>query len=128
MGALELPLGMGIERDILFEGEYPLSVYAQAARTAGTDRDRRTIAACRGRRLATGGAVMRFRRWPRPTTCEDTPRKRAAYLRKQHCECESLPLFTAIVQVHQHDVETEMAQRAERWGEDERNSRTARAA
>jgi hypothetical protein len=35
MQALELPLGMGIERDILFEGEFPLSVYAQAARTAG---------------------------------------------------------------------------------------------
>ena len=35
MQALELPLGMGIERDILFAGEYPLSVYAQAARTAG---------------------------------------------------------------------------------------------
>lgn len=35
MEALELPLGMGIERDILFTGEYPLSVYAQAARTAG---------------------------------------------------------------------------------------------
>jgi hypothetical protein len=33
--ALELPLGMGIERDILFAGVYPLSVYAQAARTAG---------------------------------------------------------------------------------------------
>lgn len=35
MQALELPLGMGIERDILFAGENPLSVYAQAARTAG---------------------------------------------------------------------------------------------
>lgn len=35
MQELELPLGIGIERDILFEGEYPLSVYAQAARTAG---------------------------------------------------------------------------------------------
>lgn len=35
MQALELPLGMGIERDILFAGVYPLSVYAQAARTAG---------------------------------------------------------------------------------------------
>lgn len=35
MIALELPLGMSIERDILFTGEYPLSVYAQAARTAG---------------------------------------------------------------------------------------------
>jgi hypothetical protein len=35
MIALELPLGMGIERDILFAGVYPLSVYALAARTAG---------------------------------------------------------------------------------------------
>ena len=35
MQELELPLGMGIERDILFEGEFPLSVYAHAARTAG---------------------------------------------------------------------------------------------
>ncbi|MBN8958035.1 MAG: DUF2958 domain-containing protein [Rhizobiales bacterium] len=35
MQEVELPLGMGIERDILFEGEYPLSVYAHAARIAG---------------------------------------------------------------------------------------------
>jgi hypothetical protein len=35
MQSVELPLGMGIERDILFEGEHPLSVYARAARTAG---------------------------------------------------------------------------------------------
>ncbi len=35
MQELELPFGMGIERDILFEGEFPLSVYTQAARTAG---------------------------------------------------------------------------------------------
>jgi hypothetical protein len=35
MQSLELPLGMGIERNILFEGEFSLSVYAHAARTAG---------------------------------------------------------------------------------------------
>lgn len=35
MEALELPFGMGIEREILFEGEFPLSVYAQAAQGAG---------------------------------------------------------------------------------------------
>ena len=35
MIALELPFAMGIERDILFAGEYPLSVYALAARTVG---------------------------------------------------------------------------------------------
>lgn len=38
---------------------------------------------------------MRFPRWPKPTFHEDTPRKRAAYLRKQDRECESLPLAQA---------------------------------
>lgn len=70
---------------------------------------------------------MRFRRWPRPTPYEDTPRKRAAYLRKQHRECESLPLFAAMVRANQNDVNTEMIRRAERWELDERNSRAARA-
>ena len=37
--------------------------------------------------------MMRFRRWPRPTAYADTPRKRAAFLRKQRLECEALPLF-----------------------------------
>lgn len=71
---------------------------------------------------------MRFRRWPRPAPYEDTPRKRAAYLRKQDRECESLPLFTAIVRSDQHDVAIEMDRRAERWDQDERNIRAARAA
>lgn len=71
---------------------------------------------------------MRFRRWPRPTPYEETPRKRAAFLQRQHRECESLPLFVSVVQSHQHDVETEMARRAERWDRDERNGRAARAA
>lgn len=35
MEAVELPFGLGIERDILFEGEFPLSVYTQAAHAAG---------------------------------------------------------------------------------------------
>jgi hypothetical protein len=35
MEAVQLPFGMGIERDILFEGAFPLSVYAEAARLAG---------------------------------------------------------------------------------------------
>ena len=34
--AIRLPFGLGIERDILFEGKHPLSVYAQAARRAGS--------------------------------------------------------------------------------------------
>jgi len=31
-----LPFDLGIERDILFEGSFPLSVYAEAARQAGS--------------------------------------------------------------------------------------------
>ena len=32
--SVRLPFGMGIERDILFEAAFPLSVYAEAARQA----------------------------------------------------------------------------------------------
>ncbi|MBN8901017.1 MAG: DUF2958 domain-containing protein, partial [Rhodospirillales bacterium] len=34
--SVRLPFGMSIERDILFEGLFPLSVYAEAARQAGS--------------------------------------------------------------------------------------------
>ncbi|WP_298193059.1 DUF2958 domain-containing protein [Novosphingobium sp.] len=34
--SIQLPFGLGIERDILFEGAFPLSAYAQAARRAGS--------------------------------------------------------------------------------------------
>lgn len=36
LSSVHLPFGLGIERDILFEGSYPLSVYAEAARQAGS--------------------------------------------------------------------------------------------
>ncbi len=36
MASLRLPFGLGIERDILFEGLFPLSVYADAARETGS--------------------------------------------------------------------------------------------
>jgi hypothetical protein len=39
MIAVRLPLGLGIERDILFEGLYPLSVWAEAARRTGSIRE-----------------------------------------------------------------------------------------
>jgi hypothetical protein len=35
MQALRLPFGLGIERDLHFEGAFPLSIYAEAARQAG---------------------------------------------------------------------------------------------
>lgn len=33
--SIHLPFGMGIERDILFTGDFPISVWAEAAREAG---------------------------------------------------------------------------------------------
>lgn len=36
--SIHLPFGMGIERDILFTGDFPLSVWAEAAREAGSIR------------------------------------------------------------------------------------------
>jgi hypothetical protein len=35
MSSVRLPFGLGIERDLYFEGAFPLSVYAKAARKAG---------------------------------------------------------------------------------------------
>ena len=34
--SIRLPLGLGIERDLSFVGQYPLSVYARAAARAGS--------------------------------------------------------------------------------------------
>ena len=36
---IRLPFGMGIERDLLFTGDFPISVWAEAARDAGSIRD-----------------------------------------------------------------------------------------
>lgn len=38
MTSIRLPWDMGIERDILFTGDYPLSVWAEAAKEAGSIR------------------------------------------------------------------------------------------
>lgn len=38
MTSVRLPFGLGIERDILFTGDVPLSVWAEAAREAGSIR------------------------------------------------------------------------------------------
>jgi|TARA_R110000868_G_scaffold259743_3_gene517956 hypothetical protein len=34
--SIQLPFGLGIERDVLFEGEFPLSIYVKAASRAGS--------------------------------------------------------------------------------------------
>jgi len=36
--SIRLPFGMGIERDVLFTGDFPISVWAEAARGAGSIR------------------------------------------------------------------------------------------
>lgn len=38
LASIVLPFGMGIERDILFTGDFPISVWAAAAREAGSIR------------------------------------------------------------------------------------------
>jgi hypothetical protein len=35
IASVRLPLGLGIERDLYFRGRFPLSVYAEAARSLG---------------------------------------------------------------------------------------------
>lgn len=71
---------------------------------------------------------MRFRRWSRPTGYRETPRKRAAFLRKQRLEREALPLFAEAIAGRQHGVDEEMARRRVWWDEREQEQRTARAA
>lgn len=38
MQSIRLPFGMGIERDLLFSGDFPISVWAEAARETGSIR------------------------------------------------------------------------------------------
>ncbi|MEC9368700.1 MAG: DUF2958 domain-containing protein [Pseudomonadota bacterium] len=53
--SVRLPFGLGIERDILFEGLYPLSVYVEAARQAGGIVESERL-------LAAAAAALRQRR------------------------------------------------------------------
>jgi hypothetical protein len=47
--SLRLPFGMGIERDILFQTDLPISVWAEAARRAGSIRAAERIVAAMSR-------------------------------------------------------------------------------
>jgi hypothetical protein len=38
LSSVRLPFGMGIERDLLFTGDFPISVWAEAARETGSIR------------------------------------------------------------------------------------------
>ena len=52
MASVRLPFGLGIERDVLFSGDFPISVWAEAAREAGSIRraERIIYASARARR------------------------------------------------------------------------------
>tara|TARA_R110002012_G_scaffold210457_1_gene381113 strand:+ start:354 stop:725 length:372 start_codon:yes stop_codon:yes gene_type:complete len=55
MSSISLPFGMGIERDILFTGDLPISAWAETAYHAGSIRaaERIVYAAARARRGST---------------------------------------------------------------------------
>jgi hypothetical protein len=56
MTSIRLPFGMGIERDILFATDLPLSVWAESAHRAGSIRDAERVVAsvARSRRERSG--------------------------------------------------------------------------
>lgn len=56
MTSVRLPFGMGIERDILFATDLPLSVWAEAARQAGSIRAAERIVASIARSRREGSA------------------------------------------------------------------------
>ncbi|MCB9994643.1 MAG: DUF2958 domain-containing protein [Hyphomicrobiaceae bacterium] len=47
--SIRLPFGMGIERDLLFTGDFPISVWADAARAAGSIRGAERVLYTRAR-------------------------------------------------------------------------------
>lgn len=59
MSAVRLPLGLGIERDILFEGLCPISVWAEAARRTGSIREAERVLHAVHRALREYGANRR---------------------------------------------------------------------
>ncbi len=52
LASIRLPFGMGLERDILFQTDVPVSVWAEAARQTGSIRGAERILCARGRRDA----------------------------------------------------------------------------
>jgi hypothetical protein len=59
MTAVRLPLGLGIERDILFEGLFPISVWAEAARRTGSIREAERILFAADRAQRDNGSARR---------------------------------------------------------------------
>jgi len=70
---------------------------------------------------------MRFRRWPRVSAYEDTPRKRAALARAQETQRDKLPLLAPLIAEHQPSADAEMARRAAWWPKVQQRDRDRRA-
>ena len=64
MQSVRLPFGMGIERDLHFEGRYPISVWAEAARAEGSISAAERVLYARAQR--EGGAGFGCTRSGRP--------------------------------------------------------------
>src|SRR3546814_18803625 len=58
---------------------------------------------------------MRFRRWPRVSAYEDTPRKRASLARPQQTQRDRFPLLAPLIAERQPRAEAERARRAAWW-------------
>jgi hypothetical protein len=70
---------------------------------------------------------MRFRRWPRVSAYEDTPRKRAALARAQQAQRDKLPLLAPLIEERQPSADAEMARRAAWWPRIQQRDRDRRA-
>lgn len=70
---------------------------------------------------------MRFRRWPRVTSFEATPLKRAGLERSQRRQRLQLPLLSELIAETQPSVEEEMVRRAEYWPKLQQKGRDNRA-
>lgn len=70
---------------------------------------------------------MRFRRWPRVSVYEDTPRKRTALARAQEAQRDKLPLLAPLIAEHQPSADAEMARRAAWWPKVQQRDRDRRA-
>lgn len=57
MTAVRLPLGLGIERDIPFEGLFPISVWAETAHRTGSIRQAERVLHAIHRSATSGGSV-----------------------------------------------------------------------
>lgn len=59
MAAVRLPFGMGIERDLHFEGRFPISVWAEAARAEGSICAAESVLSTRAQREGGAGCGRR---------------------------------------------------------------------